>query len=145
MSAKVVWLTILHLTHQEIQYIPRNIHITEKRSSGWQPWYSLETLKLVFNVSSEYHRAVTLMTFPFLWQFELCWVWSLKMWQQMTCRTYLHIMGDICGEFEEIQIWTKLQMSDRVKPTYALFQLYWAEDIMICTINTLDSHWLTVP
>ena len=26
---------------------------TEKWS-GWQPWYSLETLKLVFNVSSEY-------------------------------------------------------------------------------------------
>ena len=25
-----------------------------ERSSGWQPWYSLETLKLVFNVSSEY-------------------------------------------------------------------------------------------
>ena len=23
-------------------------------SSGWQPWYSPETLKLVFNVSSEY-------------------------------------------------------------------------------------------
>ena len=29
--------------------------ITEtERSSGWQPWYSLETLKTSFNVSSEY-------------------------------------------------------------------------------------------
>ena len=25
-----------------------------ERSSGWQPWYSLETLKTSFNVSSEY-------------------------------------------------------------------------------------------
>ena len=30
-------------------------YITEMEwSSGWQPWYSLETLKLAFNVSSEY-------------------------------------------------------------------------------------------
>ena len=36
-----------------------NVHLavscTEtERSSGWQPWYSLETLKASFNVSSEY-------------------------------------------------------------------------------------------
>ena len=35
-----------------------DIHILKstetERSSGWQPWYTLETLKHVFNVSSEY-------------------------------------------------------------------------------------------
>ena len=31
-----------------------NVVTETERSSGWQPWYSLETLKLVFNVSSEY-------------------------------------------------------------------------------------------
>ena len=34
--------------------------ITEtERSSGWQPWYSLETLKTRFNVSSEYQSCHT--------------------------------------------------------------------------------------
>ena len=37
-----------------------------ERSSDWQPWYSLQTLKLVFNVSSEYlTRAVILATSAF--------------------------------------------------------------------------------
>ena len=38
---------------QRLQWIPCRLSETE-RSSGWQLWYSLETLKLVFNVSSEY-------------------------------------------------------------------------------------------
>ena len=37
-----------------------------KRSSGWQPWNSLRTLKRAFKVSSEYQDC-TLMTFPFQW------------------------------------------------------------------------------
>ena len=37
-----------------------------KRSSGWQPWNSLRTLKRAFKVSSEY-QGCTLMTFPFQW------------------------------------------------------------------------------
>ena len=36
-----------------------------ERSSGSQTWYSLGTMKLVFNESTEYHLAVTLMTFLF--------------------------------------------------------------------------------
>ena len=36
-------------------WIPSGLPSTETdRSSGWQPWYSLETLKTSFNVSSEY-------------------------------------------------------------------------------------------
>ena len=34
--------------------IARHGETQKKRSSGWQLWYSLETLKLVFNVSCEY-------------------------------------------------------------------------------------------
>ena len=32
----------------------KNMITETERSSGWQPWYSLETLKTSFNVSSEY-------------------------------------------------------------------------------------------
>ena len=44
-----------------------DVIMTEKgRSSRWQPWYALETLKQVLT-SPVHRRAVTLMTSPFLW------------------------------------------------------------------------------
>ena len=42
-STRASWIDAVLSTYTETE-----------RSSEWQPWYSLETLKLVFNVSSEY-------------------------------------------------------------------------------------------
>ena len=50
-------MTISLLTHICVtrpQWVIGCISTETKRSSGWQLWYSLETLKLVFNVSREY-------------------------------------------------------------------------------------------
>ena len=58
-----------------------NITTETERSSGWQPWYSLETLKTSFNVSSEYQdchpddlsvSVTVLHQHPGQWQ----WKWS---------------------------------------------------------------------
>ena len=52
-----------------------DMHIKVGRSAGWQPWYSLETLKTSFNVSSEYQCChpddISVSVHRYLSQFKL--------------------------------------------------------------------------
>ena len=54
----------------DMHYFVQHTYPWTERSSGWQPWYSQETLKLAFNVSNEYHgcQLEDLFVLMYVWE-----------------------------------------------------------------------------
>ena len=76
-QARMLRLLFGGMNYWESTYMYSWLLITETdRSSEWQPWYSLETLKLVLNVSSEYQGCYS--DDPFVSVIEYVRLWHYK-------------------------------------------------------------------